>query len=242
MRNLLTELFLFAALLRGFLIIYGHWHDLNVEVKYTDIDYHVFSDAAEHVYQGRSPYERPTYRYTPLLAFLMLPNSCLHKYFGKLFFSLCDLLVAVLIYKILKAENSILHKENKGKSSLLDDKQLQNFVLVWLFNPLTLTISTRGNAESFQACLVLGALLCILKKQNIAGGILYGLAVHFKIYPVIYGLPIILFLARDSIKATLSGKFQKLGSFLADSFKTSFSFVFSSGITLITVTWLMYQW
>jgi phosphatidylinositol glycan class M len=35
-----------AALLRVGLILYSEWHDARSIVKYTDIDYRVFSDAA----------------------------------------------------------------------------------------------------------------------------------------------------------------------------------------------------
>lgn len=35
-----------AALLRIGLIVYSEWHDAKSVVKYTDIDYRVFSDAA----------------------------------------------------------------------------------------------------------------------------------------------------------------------------------------------------
>ena len=48
-----------AAGLRLALLVYGAWHDLHLEVKYTDIDYDVFSDGAELVYRGASPFERP---------------------------------------------------------------------------------------------------------------------------------------------------------------------------------------
>lgn len=81
------SLLVFSMLLRVFLIVYGEWQDAHMEVRYTDVDYIVFSDAASLMASGESPYKRTTYRYSPLLALLLIPNSIFHRSWGKFLFS-----------------------------------------------------------------------------------------------------------------------------------------------------------
>ena len=55
---------LFTSLAARLILVgYAYLHDYFFKVDFTDIDYHVFSDAAHHVTQGKSPYERATYRF-----------------------------------------------------------------------------------------------------------------------------------------------------------------------------------
>lgn len=89
------SLLIFSAVLRVFLIVYGQWQDTHMEVRYTDIDYLVFSDAASLMASGKSPYERSTYRYSPLLAFFLMPNSILHPSWGKFLFSTSGMFVSL---------------------------------------------------------------------------------------------------------------------------------------------------
>ncbi|KAE9446245.1 hypothetical protein C3L33_21856, partial [Rhododendron williamsianum] len=100
----LHSLLLFSAVLRLLLILYGEWQDTHMEVRYTDVDYLVFSDAASLMASGKSPYERTTYRYSPLIAFLVIPNSMIHRSWGKFVFSASDLLVGLFIHNILKLQ------------------------------------------------------------------------------------------------------------------------------------------
>lgn len=93
-----TRLLQLAVVVRVGLIAFGRWQDSNLEVPYTDIDYKVYSDAANFIKDGASPYERSTYRYTPLLAGLLLPN-CIFPEYGKILFSMCDIMAAM--YELL---------------------------------------------------------------------------------------------------------------------------------------------
>ena len=72
--------------IRYLIIIITEYLYYNHGVLYTDIDYHVFSDGAKHVAKLESPYERETYRYTPILAALMVPNIKIWYPIGKFFY------------------------------------------------------------------------------------------------------------------------------------------------------------
>jgi len=70
-------------------------------------------------------------------------------------------------------------------------KQAVICATVWLFNPLSVTVSTRGNAESVMAVLVLFTLYqlaCNGHSSILLSAVAYGLSVHMKIYPVTYAL------------------------------------------------------
>ena len=139
-----------------------------------------------HCGQGESPYKRATYRYTPLLAWLLTPNIYLHSCFGKVVFCVCDLLAGYVIYRLL------LRAQHLPCTTALCCLQL------WLLNPLTLAVSTRGNAESLMAALVLATLWLMTGRHSkgtlVLAAILYAASVHIKIYPVTYALPIYLHL------------------------------------------------
>ncbi|KAG6623696.1 GPI mannosyltransferase 1 [Phytophthora cinnamomi] len=173
-----------ALALRLALLLYGHVQDQLMAVKYTDVDYDVYSDAAREVAEGNSPFERTTYRYTPVLAFMLLPNVYVHHEFGKLLFVACDLLVGYVLYQILRLRG-------------LTDKNAVNYCCVWLFHPFSVNISTRGNADSIVVLLVMLSLLLVMRKQIVLSALAYGAAVHFKIYPIIYALAFLVFLDGD---------------------------------------------
>lgn len=171
---------------RLLLILWGHIQDHYFTVKYTDIDYQVFTDAARHVVQGESPYQRPTYRYTPLLAWILTPNIWLNANFGKLAFSIVDIINGLLIFGDVDARF--------GSRAALTSMSL------WLFNPITLVVSTRGNAETLITLSVLLTLYFHRRHAYLACGLALGLAVHLKIYPVIYS--IVLYFGASSFTTT----------------------------------------
>ncbi|KAI8998405.1 PIG-M-domain-containing protein [Gaertneriomyces semiglobifer] len=175
--RLIPLLFASIALHAGFLV-YSIFQDRHPTIKFTDIDYLVFTDGAKYISQGLSPYLRATYRYTPLLGYLVLPNVY-WPLWGKLLFSIADLVTGALLYDLC------------GK-----------WASAWLLNPFVIAISVRGNAESLVCALSVGIVWAIRRWQRTdahntmtgkderwlyLSAVLLGAAVHWKVYPGMYG-------------------------------------------------------
>ena len=174
-----------AAVLRVGGIAFGAWQDATLPVKYTDIDYAVFTDGARAVHASngtRCPYDRATFRYTPVLALVLVPNITLHPAFGKVLFCLCDLIVGVLIRRLVVATARPVPGGSARDATLA--------AAAWLFNPFAFNISTRGSSESVMAALVVGTLWALASRRLVTGAVLYALAVHIKIYPAVFAIPI----------------------------------------------------
>jgi phosphatidylinositol glycan class M len=163
------------------LICYSVYHDNRSALKYTDIDYQVFSDAARSLLSGPSgsawlfgsPYDRATYRYTPLLAVILTPNEFIHPCWGKALFGTADLLIGILLYRLRPSRHTAT-----SHGRLVS--------LIWLLNPFVMNISTRGSSESLLGVVLIGFLYSAEHNKWDAAAILLGVAVHLKIYPFIY--------------------------------------------------------
>jgi GPI mannosyltransferase 1 subunit M len=152
-----------------------------------------------------SPYVRDTYRYTPLLAVLLIPNEWLHPSFGKYLFATCDIIAGILLYRILivvvlptctrdfdKAETKTdvgrqgCTSSPSGSADITQKATL--LTATHLLNPMVFAISTRGSSEAVLLLFVLSTLYCALIRRWNLAAILLGLSTHWKVYPVIYGV------------------------------------------------------
>lgn len=238
--NYKTHLLLSLAVRVG-LILYGVYHDSVSKVPYTDIDYKVFTDASRHILQHGSPYDRHTYRYSPLVALMLIPNIVLHHSFGKVLFTVIDLMVALLIRLIVKNTlkeyecykekvlKSIPFYENqkkltssqksrrKSKSRHIKnqvtneiDSTSDRSMLLWLYNPMTIAIATRGNCDSISGFLVLLTLYFLqCRRQYFVAGFVHGIAIHFRLYPLIYSLTLYMFLSKFSFYTTEDRRYKR---------------------------------
>jgi phosphatidylinositol glycan class M len=114
------------------------------------------------------------------------------------------------------------------------------YVAFWVFNPVTVGMSTRGSNDNIIALLVFASLYFLLKKQYVVAGLVYGLSVHFKIYPIIYSIPFYFFIDCDR-EAILKGK-KSICSLIFSQFFTKNRVVFTlvSASTFISLTGFFY--
>lgn len=176
-----------SIVFRAVLLFYGRWQDANSPVKYTDIDYLVFTDASRSLATGGSPYDRATYRYTPLLAWLLYPTTWggIWFEFGKALFAAGDVVTGWLIFRILRGQSMSTERSMK-------------FASIWLLNPMVANISTRGSSEGLVVVVVIALLWAALRKRILLAGCLLGFGVHLKIYPFIYAASIFWWLDSDA--------------------------------------------
>ena len=73
----------------------------------------------------------------------------------------------------------------------------------WLHNPLVMNVSTRGSAESVIVALVLLTIHLYQQKVFLLTGLVYGLAIHLKIYPLIFCLSLYVPLTQKAGLASL---------------------------------------
>ncbi|KAH9868601.1 GPI mannosyltransferase 1 [Plenodomus biglobosus] len=194
-----TLVFTSSIILRAAFLFYGLWQDANSPMKYTDIDYYVFTDAARFISRGQSPYARDTYRYTPLLAWLIYPTVWPGKFwfsFGKVLFAVGDVGAGWMMYRILKRYRG------------MGTERALKFASIWLLNPMVATISTRGSSEGLLGVFVTALLWAVLARKMAVAGVLLGVAVHFKIYPFIYAASIVWWLDESRIGKKWEGKKQ----------------------------------
>ena len=171
--------------LRVVVLLFGLWMDSrgSAGLRFTDIDYEVFSGAGRNIYEGMSPYHQGTFRYPPLLALLMVPNEFIWSGCGKLIFCIADISIIPAIYRLTAGEYVASTKTRRPwhfESDLFCS-------FIWAVNPISIIICTRGSCDSLANCLLLWILCSMKKKDGLAvAGLAYGLLIHFRVYPIIY--------------------------------------------------------
>ncbi len=113
------------------------------QMSLTDIDYKVYSDATLYA----SPYDRHTYRYSPLLSYLMIFNYTVHESIGKIIFALFDVVAVIFLWLIISRHNN----QNFKKTSLANADLIAK---LYCYNPLFIYLTVRGSCESISMALM----------------------------------------------------------------------------------------
>lgn len=160
----------------------------------------------------------------------MTPNIFLHPTFGKLVFSSCDIIIGWMLYVMLCRQPPFA----ATKQGDVERKATIWVSALWLLNPLVFSISTRGSSESVLGLLVIGTLFSIIRQRHTLAAVLFGLSVHWKIYPIIYGTSILAFYG-SSFSSTAPPNWHSR-VFTAAGIK----FAITSALTFLSLTGLLY--
>lgn len=148
-----------------------------------------------------SPYTRATYRYTPLLAVLLSPihvlPAPLGPISGKVVFSyVSSFTIPNLLARLAAAEGqATMTTTTTTTTTTATTAWLIHGI--WTLNPMILNINTRGSSEALLVVLVLGSLVALREGRWRTCAVLWGMAIHWKLYPVIYASSILVVLQRQ---------------------------------------------
>lgn len=198
MKSLKLCLFISFAV-RILLIYVSTLVDSYYHFQYTDIDYVVITDGSKFY----NPYNRKTFRYPPIIAWLVIPNHYISQEYGKILFSCIDTICSYIIHLI------IIELQLKGNPSDIEVKgQFTNnkyklcltsttIVWLWALNPLSICMSTRGSFDCLSSLMLLMTMLHVIKKHFVLAGLWYGLFIHVRIYPIIYVLVYLIYIFKS---------------------------------------------
>lgn len=227
-RNSAKDIIICGFIFRLIWLTYGSIHDHYIDhIKYTDIDFHVFNDGAKAIANGGSPYRDNEYRYSPLVAILFVPSALIGEYVGKLGLITADVLCAYLIVRI-----NIHQGTNRFSTKL--------FLIIWYFCPLTFMISTRGSFEPILLSVLLAAYYLMINNIFIVAGLLYGLSIHLKLYPIIYALSFYIYLINRKPYLRTQTKFYYWLKTLSPGI-SHFKFFISAALSLLISSYFSYR-
>ena len=121
---------------------------------FTDIDYRIFTEAGQKVLEGESPFDRFTYRYSPLVAWIMIPANWFEPY-GKGLFQLTDLVAIYYFGKIMQIIKQRQKEQFHGR--------IYRGLGFWVSNAYMIEISGRGSLEALQLVLFTSLLYYLMK-------------------------------------------------------------------------------
>lgn len=177
----------------------------------TDIDYRIYTEGGEKVVMGDSPFDRFTYRYTPLLAWVSIPNIWFEP-FGKFMLQACDIMVIWYFGLIMEI------MESKRKSFKVGE--VYKGLAFWTYNLYMVMINGRGSVESISLVLLSGMIYNLMKfreteimvkrteaasflksltefecdRHLLKAALFYSGLVHFRLYPILYGFSVVLYI------------------------------------------------
>jgi GPI mannosyltransferase 1 subunit M len=109
-------------------------------------------------------------------------------------------------------------------------------VALMLYDPVIAILPCRGSNDNIVSLLIFLALYYLHKRQYIVAGFWYGLAVHFKIYPIIYSFALYFWIDMDYQKLKEQKSFAAIYSKKGFFTKDRLVFTFVSAFTFIAFT------